>query len=204
MEKTHQASTSPSESESGDTHLDTRMIEVLGRGCLIDQLLQAGLEVALPERNRGVDLIAYADPSVPANRFSAKPIQMKAASKRGFSLDQKYERISDLIMAYVWHVDAPQQTVIYALTYDQAFSIAEELGWTRTASWAKGNYFTSSPSKQIEALLEPFRMTPTKWRELVVGGVSHNDGASRGAEREGLGGIAVAWIERVKRRLLAT
>ena len=168
------------------------MIEVLGRGCLIDQLLRAGLEVALPERDRGVDLIVYADLSVHVDRFSAKPIQMKAASKRSFLLNQKYKRISDLIIAYVWHIDAPQQTVIYALTYDQAFSIAEELGWTRTASWAKGNYFTSSPSKRIEALLEPFRMTPTKWRELVVGGVSHNDGADRGAKREGHGWIAVA------------
>ncbi len=160
--------------------LDTQMIELLGRSRLIDQLLRAGLEVALPQRDRGVDLIAYADLSAQVDRFSARPIQMKASSKRAFSLNQKYARISDLIMAYVWHVDAPEQTVIHALTYDQALSVAEEAGWTKTPSWATGSYSTSRPSKRIEALLEPFRMTPAKWRELVVGGASRNDGAEPG------------------------
>ena len=180
MGKTHPASADPSGSEAGITRLDTQMIELLGRSSLIDQLLRAGLEVALPERDRGVDLIAYADLAAQVDRFSAKPIQMKAASKRSFSLNQKYRRISDLILAYVWHVDTPEQTVIHALTYDQAFSVAEEAGWTKTPSWAKGSYTTSNPSKRIEALLDPFRMTPTKWRELVVGGAARNDGAGPG------------------------
>ena len=169
--------------ESGavqELRLDTQMIELLGRSRLIDQLLRAGLEVALPQRDRGVDLIAYADLSAQVDRFSARPIQMKASSKRAFSLNQKYARISDLIMAYVWHVNAPEQTVIHALTYEQALSVAERAGWTKTASWATGSYSTSRPSKRIEALLEPFRMTPAKWRELVVGGASRNDGAGPG------------------------
>ena len=39
--------------------MDTQMIEIMGRNRLIDELLRAGLEVALPLRDRGIDLIAY-------------------------------------------------------------------------------------------------------------------------------------------------
>ena len=41
--------------------MDSQVVEVLGRNRLVSDLLQAGLEVALPVRDRGVDLIAYAD-----------------------------------------------------------------------------------------------------------------------------------------------
>ncbi len=41
--------------------LDTQVIELLGRQRLIAELLRDGLEVALPVRDRGVDLVAYAD-----------------------------------------------------------------------------------------------------------------------------------------------
>ena len=38
--------------------LDSQVTEYLGRNLLIDQLLRAGVEVAIPVRDRGVDLIA--------------------------------------------------------------------------------------------------------------------------------------------------
>lgn len=160
--------------------LDTQVIELLGRSQLIDQLLRAGLEVALPKRDRGVDLVAYVDLAAQVDRFAALPIQMKAASKTAFSLNRKYARISGLILAYVWNVNDPKQTVIYALTYDQALSVAKQAGWTKTASWAKGSYSTSRPSMRIIELLEPFQMTPDRWRELVVGAASTNEGGGRG------------------------
>ncbi|MGA3024700.1 MAG: hypothetical protein ABSF98_08030 [Bryobacteraceae bacterium] len=40
---------------------DSQVVKVLGRNLLIAELLGAGLEVALPIRDRGIDLIAYAD-----------------------------------------------------------------------------------------------------------------------------------------------
>lgn len=52
-------------------------------------VLRAGIEVARPERDRGVDLIAYVDRDARLGRFVARPIQMKAATKRVFSLDPK-------------------------------------------------------------------------------------------------------------------
>ncbi len=159
----------PTPSTDSAATLDTQMIELLGRNLLIDQLIRAGLEVAIPNRDRGVDLIAYADLAGRVDRFIARPIQLKAASTRSFMLDRKYERISDLIIAYVWHVNDPRETVVYAMTYPEAFEIADRIGWTATASWKRGGYSTTRPSAKIREQLEQFRMTPSKWSECIVG-----------------------------------
>ncbi|MBN1885820.1 MAG: hypothetical protein JW876_09910 [Candidatus Krumholzibacteriota bacterium] len=62
--------------------MDTQVIELLGRNRIIDELLRAGLEVALPERDRGIDPVAYADLESKVDAFVARPIQMKAASRQ--------------------------------------------------------------------------------------------------------------------------
>ncbi|HLV97679.1 MAG TPA: hypothetical protein VKT82_03285 [Ktedonobacterales bacterium] len=148
--------------------MDTQVIEILGRNRLVNELLQAGLEVARPERDRGIDLFAYADLSPTVQSFIARPIQMKAASGQGFSLATKYRRLPDLILAYVWHLATPAQAITYALTYDEALAIAEALPWTKTESWAQGQYATSHPSQQLLTLLEPYAMTPARWWTKVT------------------------------------
>lgn len=62
------------------TMADSQVIELLGRNRLIDELLRAGLEVALPRRDRGIDLIAYAEIVSDVPAFVGRPIQLKAAS----------------------------------------------------------------------------------------------------------------------------
>jgi hypothetical protein len=148
---------------------DTQLIELVGRHRLIGDLLLAKLEVALPARDRGVDLIAYADLSEQVGAFVARPIQIKVASTRSFGLDQKYKRICDLIIAYVWHLTNPSNAVTYALTYLEAEKVAETMGWTETASWKRSGYTTNSPSKRLLELLEPYRMNPEKWWNKVTG-----------------------------------
>lgn len=44
------------------------------------ELLRDGLEVAVPARDRGVDVIAYADLSRQVAAFTARPLQLKAFS----------------------------------------------------------------------------------------------------------------------------
>lgn len=149
--------------------LDSQVVELLGRQRLIVELLRDGLEVALPVRDRGVDLIAYADLSGEVARFASRPIQMKAATAKAFDIDKKYERIADLIQAFVWHLDDPPAAVTYALPYPEAVQVAAAMGWTETTSWQQGRYHTSSPSKRLLGLLEPYRMAPGRWWRLVVG-----------------------------------
>jgi hypothetical protein len=40
---------------------DTQVIELIGRNRLGSEILRDGLEVAVPARDRGIDLIAYSD-----------------------------------------------------------------------------------------------------------------------------------------------
>lgn len=116
-----------------------------------------------------MDLIAYADLSQQVRSFAARPIQMKAFSATGFGVAQKYERIADLLLAYVWNLETPQEAVTFAMSYDEAVIVAKEMGWTKTPSWKKGAYSTSAPSKKLISRLERHKMTPGRWWHLVVG-----------------------------------
>jgi hypothetical protein len=149
--------------------IDTQVVELIGRNRLGSELLRAGLEVAVPARDRGIDLIAYADLSADVKEFVARPIQMKAAAKSSFSINRKYERLASLIIAYVWHLEDPSKAVTYALTWKEALGVATEMGYTRTDSWMKkDSYGTTKPGVQLCKLLQPFEMTPAKWRAKIL------------------------------------
>ena len=95
--------------------------------------------------------------------FLAKPIQLKAASARSFAVDRKYERFGEILLAYVWNVTDLSRTTM-CLTYPAAVAVADEMGWTTTASWENGKYSTANPSDRLRALLAPFEMRPGSWR----------------------------------------
>lgn len=146
---------------------DTQVVELLGRNRLVSELLAAGLEVAVPLRDHGIDVVAYLDLDASVGRFVARPIQMKAAWKRSFSIYRKYEKFPDLILAYVWHLEDIQGAVTYAMTYPQAAHIAETLGWTQTPSWQSGWYSTSQPGARVLELLKQHRMDAGRWKGLI-------------------------------------
>jgi hypothetical protein len=149
--------------------MDAQLVEMLGRHRLIAELLRANLEVATPARDRGIDLIAYADLGTQVTRFSACPIQLKAAIGGSFSIDHKYAKFPNLLMAYVWYLEDPAKTVTYATTYAEAVAVADAMGYTKTSSWEKGLWVTTKPGQHLVAQLEPFRMTPEKWWEKITG-----------------------------------
>jgi hypothetical protein len=151
--------------------IDTQVVELIGRNRLCSELLRAGLEVAVPARDRGVDLIAYADLSSDVKEFVARPIQMKAAAKSSFSINRKYERLASLIIAYVWHLEDHNMAVTYALTWKEALGVATKMGYTLTDSWTKKHsYGTTKPGVELRKLLQPFEMTSGKWRTKVLEG----------------------------------
>ena len=149
--------------------LDTQKLELVGRQRLAGELLLAGLEVAFPARDRGVDLIAYADINPDAQRFVARPIQLKASSLRSFGVWQKYEKIHDLILPFLWHLDGGDPPETYALTHCEALAIAHTMGWLMTASWtAGGAYNANNPGVRLRQLLTPYRMDSERWREKIA------------------------------------
>ena len=149
--------------------MDSQVTEVLGRNHLVSELLRAGLEVAEPIRDRGIDLIAYSDIDKRLSAFVACPIQMKASSGESFSVDAKYAQFPNLIIAHVWHVNDTEEPVTYAVSYQESLAIATEMGWTATQSWAKGYYANTRPGVRLRDLLAQHRMTPAKWWTKITG-----------------------------------
>jgi hypothetical protein len=78
---------------------DTRIVELRGRPYLLEQLLSADLEIAIPQRDHGIDMIVFADRGL--KNFAAKPIQIKASSGEGFESYKKYAKTSELVLAFV-------------------------------------------------------------------------------------------------------
>jgi hypothetical protein len=148
---------------------DKQVVELLGRNRLVDELLRAGLEVAFPLRDRGIDLIAYADKGQGVQTFVAKPIQMKAAFVRSFGIDRKYAAFPSLILAYVWYVEDADKTMTCALAYRDAVSVAELMGYTKSPSWRKGRYDRTRVGGRLLKMLEGHQMTADKWRAIVIG-----------------------------------
>lgn len=146
--------------------MDKQIIEILGRNRLIVELAGAGIEVAVPIRDRGIDLIAYRDDGQKDRPFPAVPIQMKAAMQMSFSVDRKYEKFSNLILVFVWHLNGDEKPKTFALTFDEARKIAKEMGWTKTASWEEGKYTTNSPSAKLCGLLEKHEMSQNTWKGI--------------------------------------
>jgi hypothetical protein len=149
--------------------MDDQLLELCGRHRLTESLLGAGLEVAFPARDRGVDLIAYADIDHRLGRFVAAPIQMKAASAACFSIDRKYSKFHDMLIAYVWNVSEPANTQIYVLTQQEAVDIATELKYTATESWVvKGVYVVTHPSRRLVEKLRSHEASRARWEEKIL------------------------------------
>ena len=129
--------------------MDSQVLELLGRNRLIDELLRTGLEVALTS-------------------FTACPIQMKAYSGCGFSIDAKYAKFPSLLLAHIWYIDAPEDEVTFAMTCPEALAVSDLMGWTKTASWGKGYYANTSPGMKLRELLEPYRMSRDSWWPKVA------------------------------------
>ncbi len=144
---------------------DSQLVEIAGKHLLISRLVAAGLEVAEPLRDKGIDLIVYRD----ENEFNARPVQMKASTQESFSLDRKYEKVPNLLIAYVWNVNAGDKGEVYLLSFKEALKVMDEKGYSKTDSWTKnGYYFVRSAGKQLKELLKPYRMQTLNWRDKLL------------------------------------
>lgn len=148
--------------------IDTGAVEIIGRHRLIQELLTAGLEVAIPQRDRGIDLIAYVDRDARLPSFVAVPIQLKAATGRSFSIATKYSKFPNLLHAFVWGLGKGIDPVTYALTQAEAVGVGEAMGWTKTESWRRGFYTSQQPGRRLLSLLEPYRMNTERWWEKIT------------------------------------
>ncbi|MBI5930463.1 MAG: hypothetical protein HY862_14225 [Chloroflexi bacterium] len=152
--------------------VDTQIIEIMGRNRLANELLAAGIEIALPMRDRGIDLIAYIDIDGEIPQFTAIPIQMKASSGSNFTINQKYQKfLPNLVIVFVWGVmsENKEDQATYALTQEESLIIAEAMGYAQTPSWLEHGLYTSTrPSQKLLELMKPYQMDSTAWRRKII------------------------------------
>jgi len=55
--------------------MDSQQVEIIGRNWLVSELYRSGLEVARPERDHGIDLIAYLDLDQSAISLDSAPAE---------------------------------------------------------------------------------------------------------------------------------
>ncbi len=149
------------------SRVDGQLTEIAGKHVLISRLVAAGFEVAEPLRDKGIDLVVYRD-GEGGKDFAAYPIQLKASSHESFSLDKKYERFPRLLIAYVWNVQTPERSDVYALSFNDALQVMKKKGYVKTDSWTKkGYYFVRSAGPELKEILQPFKMTTERWQEKL-------------------------------------
>lgn len=159
---------------SGCAVSDSQVVEIAGRNLLVSVLLAAGIEVARPERDRGIDLVAYKDLEPP---FTAIPIQMKASRGQGLSLLRKYERFDRLLTVFVWNVLDPHKVEFFGLSHMNVQELADVQGWSRTPSWRgpedaqqrylRGGYHVTKAGHDLaERLRERYLLNDVeRWRQ---------------------------------------
>ena len=114
--------------------MDTQQIEIIGKHILIANLIAANLEVAVPIRDHGIDLIVFRD-GMKGGTFVACPIQLKTATDEAFELYSKYERFPGLRIVYVWNAKVPAEAQVFALNYQEAQEVLVEMEYDKTKSW---------------------------------------------------------------------
>ena len=104
--------------------MDGQLVELVNTHSVIESILEASLDVAMPIRDDGVDLICYRRKGDGA--WISAPIQVKSR----FDIRQKYLQRLGLLMCYVCSRDK-----IYVLTHTRAMEIAKARGYLNTEAW---------------------------------------------------------------------
>lgn len=115
---------------------DTQQTEIIATSLLQAALVREGFEIAVPRRDRGIDLIIYSD--TPNKPFTALPIQIKASRDSAFGVFRKYERFGSMIMVNVWFTltDKPRFII---MPYQDALKFVPNLNGH---SWQNNHCYT--------------------------------------------------------------
>jgi hypothetical protein len=140
--------------------LDAQQKELIGRAALEAELIRNGFEVARAHRDKGIDLIVFLDE--PSKPFTSRPIQMKASAGTRFGVNRKYERMSGLILAYLWNV--LEQPRFFLMSYAEAEAIVP-VETKQTASWREGGWSWPSAPERVRGALMPYEDRWTWLRE---------------------------------------
>lgn len=147
-----------------ESHTSTRDA---GKRIFVSQVEAAGLKIAEPLRDENVDYLIYWIGQENQNMLSCA-VKVKASTHKYFSLSKTDLRSPHSLLAYVWQADSPENSRIYALSYQEALQILENKGFTKTDAWTVlGGYSRTHVGPELEEMLESYRMTPERWHQRL-------------------------------------
>jgi hypothetical protein len=145
---------------------DTGATEVLGRAWVTTELTRGGIEIARPERDIGVDLVAYT-----ADASWMLPIQLKTIGLTGLTVFQKYIGMP-LGIVYVLLGDehggtaGRAGTTAYLLTPEEAWQLPTTLKMKFDPDY-HGTYRFASLTRALTNELNPYQVQPGTWAERL-------------------------------------
>ncbi|MGD0830995.1 MAG: hypothetical protein ABR907_08645 [Terracidiphilus sp.] len=138
-----------------------------GKRIFISHVHAAGLKLAEPLDDKSIDYLIYNDAGKNRELISYA-VKLKTSSHKTFYLYKKYERIPQFLLVYVWNARDPEESSVYALTYEEALRILEAKGYARTDSWIEeGGFSVTDAGPELLEMLKPYRMTEERWREKL-------------------------------------
>jgi hypothetical protein len=157
----------PKERRKDRSMSDTGATEVLGRTWLTAELTRAGIEVARPERDMGVDLITYS-----ADASWMLPIQLKTIGLSGITVYQKYVGMPIGIIYVLLGDDhggaaGRPETTAYLLTPEAAWNLPTTLEMKFDPE-DHTTYRFASLTRTLTNELEPHRVQPGTWAERLI------------------------------------
>jgi hypothetical protein len=135
----------------------------MGRQIFESQLRTAGLRWEEPERPEDFDYVVYRSNGNSTNADRCV-VKLRTSANETFSLHKTDVRSPRSLIAYVWRAQSPEDSAVYALTYDEAFRIIQAKGYVNTHSWREmGGYSVTHAGYELRQMLAPFRMSPECW-----------------------------------------
>lgn len=127
----------------------------------------AGLIFDEPANKDGIDYLIYQAGLNGAKR-SAYSVKVRTSIHEVFSLYKKDSRIPRLLVAYVWHARNPEESSVYALTYEEALRIVQRKPYLTSKSWQEeGGYSVTHAGAELKEMLRDYRMTPESWHRRL-------------------------------------
>ena len=158
------------EEPAGDDPLDSRTdssgemsTREMGRQIFESQLRTAGLRWEEPGRPEDFDYVVYRT-NGSGTKADRCVVQLKTSANEAFSLHRTDVHSPHSLIAYIWRAQSPEDSAVYALTYDEALRIIQAKGYVNTHSWRElGGYSVTHAGSELRQMLAPFRMSPECW-----------------------------------------
>jgi hypothetical protein len=150
--------------------IDSEMRELIRRARLMDELLEDGVNVALPTGACEIDMLAYVDSRTAPRTIVSVPIKVASFSSDALSSNLEIARTSGLLIALVWGISNPELVRTFAftpaeLTVVKMIEIIERASATRSGESPNQ---ACTPDAILQNALEPFAMSPGKWRKKII------------------------------------